>query len=371
MYNLYKKDSNGNIRVWAMEIDGDAYRTHSGVLDGKTVISGWKKAFGKNTRKANETTPEEQARAEVLSLYEKKENQGKYHKTISEASSEDVVSELYFSPMLAKKYETVVFPVFSQPKLDGVRCIATKDGLFTRNGKPLIATPHILDALQPIFDEYPYVTLDGELYNHNLKNDFDKIISLCRKSKPSDLDIEESAKLVEYHIYDVFLKGETFADRFFKSDSVATEIMNSDLESIVVVDTVRVHYENQLDELYGQYLEDGYEGQMIRNDLPYEQKRSKNLLKRKEFLDDEFEIVAVEEGQGNWSGYAKSIRIRLEDGTEQSAGIRGNQETARQYLEEQSEYVGGVATVRYQNRTPDNKLRFPVVVAMFKGKRDI
>ena len=52
-------------------------------------------------------------------------------------------------------------------------------------------------------------------------------------------------------------------------------------------------------------LEAGYEGQMIRKDAPYECKRSKNLLKRKEFITEEFKVVKVVEGQGAWTGYVK------------------------------------------------------------------
>ena len=51
-----------------------------------------------------------------------------------------------------------------------------------------------------------------------------------------------------------------------------------------------------LDDYYGKYLDDGFEGQMVRvTDSPYQNKRSKNLLKRKEFIDEEFEVIDIEE----------------------------------------------------------------------------
>jgi hypothetical protein len=93
-------------------------------------------------------------------------------------------------------------------------------------------------------------------------------------------------------------------------------------------------------------------------------------LKHKNFEDGEFEIVKVPEGEGNWAGYAKSIEIRLADGTTQHAGMRGTFEFARRILEKKERLVGTQATVRYQNKTSDGKLRFPVVVKFWEGPRE-
>ena len=88
-------------------------------------------------------------------------------------------------PMLA--YKAGIKPidfseqVYIQPKLDGVRCLFTKDGAFSRTGKQFMNVKHIENELQPLFSDYPNLILDGELYNHALKNDFEKIISLVRK----------------------------------------------------------------------------------------------------------------------------------------------------------------------------------------------
>lgn len=368
---LYKKDQNGNIRVWWMEQDGDAYRTHSGIDGGKIVVSGWKYGEAKNYGKINSTTPVEQAALEIVSQYTMKRNQGKYFDDIEDAKNEKVT---YFSPMLAVKFadlkKPLSFPTYSQPKLDGVRCIATKDGLFSRNGKPLVSTPHIHKELcEKIFSDYRYedYVLDGELYNHILKDDFDEIISLARKTKPTDDDLI-AAQRIEYHVYDIYDGDLEFGDRLTK----LTQLKLNKLEYIKQVET-RCHFtEQELDELYVRFLEDGYEGQMIRiRDSKYENKRSKGLIKRKEFNDEEFEIVAVNEGVGCWAGIAKSLTIRLNDGTIQESGLRGTYETNKQRLIEKNDYVGGKATVRYQNMTPDGKLRFPVAVALWKDEREI
>ena len=76
-------------------------------------------------------------------------------------------------------------PVFMQPKLDGVRCLFTKDGAFSRAGNQFMNVEHIEYDLKPVFNRYPNLILDGELYNHGLKDDFNKIISLVKKKKPT------------------------------------------------------------------------------------------------------------------------------------------------------------------------------------------
>jgi len=367
---LYKKDQNNNIRVWWMEIEDDKYRAHSGVLDGKIVVSKWKTAIPKNTGKVNSTTGHEQAISEVEAKYVFQEYQGKYFESLEMAK---IAKAQFFAPMLAKKYEDVKtsFPVFVQPKLDGIRCIATKEGLYSRNGKELVATPHVSEALISFFDDNPDTVLDGELYNHDMKHDFEKIISLARKTKPTDLDLEES-ETIQYHIYDI-VSDQSFNDRFFTAKEDIDAILASDtLGCIKIVDTYLVEDQELLDMYYGKFLEDGYEGQMLRDtSTGYEQKRSKSLLKRKEFEDAEFKIISIEEGIGNWAGFAKVCVIELEDGTTQKASLRGNFQANKKLLEEKDQYVGGEATVRYQNRTADGKLRFAVVTSFYKDKRDL
>jgi ATP-dependent DNA ligase len=119
-------------------------------------------------------------------------------------------------------------------------------------------------------------------------------------------------------------------------------------------------------------MENGYEGQIIRtDDTKYENKRSKQLLKRKVFTDAEFELVDIVEGRGNWAGYAKSMVIRLKDGTTQSTGLRGTQAFTKELLENKDKYIGGDVTVRYIRLTNDGKLFHPVTVAVYGSKRDI
>ena len=108
-------------------------------------------------------------------------------------------------PMLAHKYnpERAVYPAYIQPKLDGVRCLIDKDGAYSRTGKEFKNIEHNKVLLQGFFKDFPRATLDGELYNHELKDDFEKIISLVRKTKPTKEHKYEASKLIQFHYYDV------------------------------------------------------------------------------------------------------------------------------------------------------------------------
>lgn len=367
MKTLYKIDTKGKIREWRMEVDGNKYRSIAGIQGGKLVTSEWTIAYAKNEGRANATTPEEQALLEVQSHYTKKLD-GEYKESI-----DDVGKLTFFKPMLASKWENrkskMTYPAFIQPKLDGVRCIISKDGAKTRAGKPINSIPHVLEDLKALFENDPNIVLDGELYNHELKDDFNEIISIVRKEKATAESLQKSKEMAQYHIYDIPSSGDAFGGRSLDLEFLFDTYIGG--SSCKFVRTDFVANEEQINEMYGQYMLDGYEGAMVRLDKPYEQKRSNTLMKMKEFEDAEFEIISVEEGQGNWSGYAKRIVFKLEDGRECGAGLKGNQAYAKELLEQADEYVGGQVTVQFFTRTPDGVPRFPVAKALFKNKRDL
>jgi DNA ligase-1 len=363
---LYHIDENLNLRIWYMEQEDDVYRTVSGIENGQLVTSEWKKATGKNKGKKNETSDSEQAKAEVLALYEKKLAR-KYHRNKEDVEQGSKIIE----PMLAssfKGWNDNWTEVFSQPKLDGMRCIATANGLFSRQGKPIVSCPHIEEALKPIFNIRPDLILDGELYNHNLKDNFNELLSVARQTKPTPKDLAKSKEMIEYHIYDNLDEGIGFDTRSASIHGYYPEVLTD--PCIKFVHTIGIYNSTELDAEYASLLQDGYEGQIIRiSGSLYENKRSKGLIKRKEFIDEEFEVLEILEGQGNWAGYAKSVSCKSKAGVVFSAGIKGNQQFARELFNRTS--PPKTATIRYQNVTPDGSYRFPIAVAFYEGDRDV
>lgn len=362
---LYKRDSKGGVRMWRGEVseeNGSYYwRAIAGLEDGKQVESGWKIVEQKNIGKANETSLQTQAETEMLADFKKKLERGYFR------LKQDIDSFDKIKPMLAAKYEDAKFDwdnneYFSQPKLDGIRCIARANGLWSRAGKEIIGVPHIFESLKPYFEENPDAILDGELYNHDLKDNFNKITSLVRKTKPTPEDIAEAAGLVEYHVYDLITPTASFKKRI----TVLSKL--SEYESIKTVSTRSISNQADMDQLYGEYTEDGYEGQMIRTNDPYQQnKRSKSLLKRKEFITEEFNVLRVEEGKGNWAGHVKRFVLQI-NGQEFGAGVRGNQTVLAALFE--SGVSPDWATLRYFQLTPDGIPRFPVVIDWGIGQRE-
>lgn len=375
---LYKQSTKGATQIWYCESEGAKYRTIAGQQNGKHTISEFTTVTAKNIGKENETSVEQQCLLEVAALYKKKLAQGNYKENI-----EDIETANYFQPMLAKLYQDYepsdeMFKgdlVFCQPKLDGVRCIASKDGLFTRQGKPIICVPHIFEALKPLWEKFhPDLILDGELYNHDLKNDFNKIISLVRKTKPTEADLKESANLIQYWLYDAYFPPEPKAGFFERSFSNSCLVTRFSISSSIVkiVPTYPVRSKEKLNELHAQCIEDGYEGSMVRIDgHPYENKRVNHLLKKKDFQDAEYPIIRIEEGQGNRSNMAGTIVYRAADGSEFGSGIAGGVELYRELWKDRAEYVGGVGTVKFFQLTPDGVPRFPVTTKLYKNKRDM
>ena len=367
---LYKRDTKGKIRVWTIEYTDEepGIRTIAGLEDGKQVTSAWKKTEGKNTGKSNETTDCTQAIAEAKGEWNKKVEK-EYFENV-----DDIDSYTKFQPQLAHDYsKRPQFDGLSQPKLDGIRCIARKDGLYTRSGKEINTCPHIEEYLKEFFEENPHVILDGELYNHELKEDFNKITSLVRKESTS---IEEAAvreAIVQYHVYDCVFTTSLDA-KFSERISFVSDVFNiiyledGQMAPVQSVPTVYCGDQDALDERYSFYQAEGYEGQMVRNDTPYENKRSKNLLKRKEFITEEYDVVAVLEGSGNWEGYAKHFTLDLGDGRTFNSGVRGNQQVLKELLEQEVKPTW--VTCRYFEKTPDGIPRFPVVIDWGVNARD-
>ena len=282
-----------------------------------------------------------------------------------------LIATLLSSPMLAHDFtKTPVTSGITQPKLDGIRMVVNTRGLYSRSNKEIVAVPHIAEALADFIKDHPTVTLDGELYNHELKDNFQKITSLVRKTVNLGAnELAESKELVQYSIYDMFDSANpdmTFMQRYNWIQK-NVHLVNKKAVGIHLVPVAICETSEEIDVMYGEYTQAGYEGQMIRQDAVYENKRSKGLLKRKEFITEEYEVVEVHEGQGNWAGYAKRLTLKMADGTTFSSGIRGSQAKLKELLENPNI---DWATCRYFELSNDGVPRFPVTIDYGTGVRN-
>jgi len=271
-------------------------------------------------------------------------------------------------PMLAykvgKKEIDFTETVFLQPKLDGVRCVISKDGAFTRQGNQWMNAIHVLDYLKPFFEKHPNIILDGELYNHDLKNDFEKIISLVRKTKPTDLDRLEASALVQFHCYD-YISDELYQDRY---NFLCTQpwALYSDIDCVKHVKASSIKDMEEALVFHKLNLSNGYEGSILRLNKPYECKRSYNLQKFKDFSDAEATITGYVVGKGKRINTIGKFLAIDSDGNTFGMPIMDKQQKLLANFENMKTWVGKQATFTYFERTKANSYRHP----LFKALRD-
>ena len=273
-------------------------------------------------------------------------------------------------------------PVFMQPKLDGVRCVIQYENrplknvddlsgqltenvvvAYSRTGKEWKNINHILFNLKPWFALNPNVILDGELYNHDLKDDFEKIISLVRKQKPDDIDALESADMVQFHCYDIIDETKTFEERnTFIEQAVPRN------HCVKHVPTNLVFREDDAKVYHRRNLDNGYEGSILRTNDTYACKRSHNLRKFKDFSDAEATIVGYLDGKGKRTGTLGKFIMQDDEGIEFGCppGKGYTYKDLKTMLDNIGDYIGQRATFTFFERTKAGSYRHP----LFKCIRD-
>lgn len=364
---LYHEGRTGKLFSWKVWTEGADIVTEYGPDDGKKQVVR-KIAKGKNIGKKNETTPEEQADKEALAMWQHKLDR-KYRKTKAKAK------ETVFLPMLAhdyiKKYlkrnKSLEYPVDVQPKLDGVRCMAYwEDGelkLLSRGGKQWDVA-HIQEEIASFLP--PGSVLDGELYIHG--KSLQQITHLVKdNSDPEHKDLE-------FRVFDGFHTECTHHMWDRRRDDLVNlfnkrEVM--DVQKVFPVTTYKCKTEKQLFEFLKDFEKSGFEGIIVRilsgkYELGH---RSSQLLKLKNFMDGEFEVVGYHHGSGRDEKCVVWDCVTPE-GIEFGVRPMGTIAEREQMLIDAEQYIGRMLTVKYQQPTDDNVPQFPVGVA-FRDEGDL
>ena len=259
-------------------------------------------------------------------------------------------------------------PTFIQPKLDGVRCLIQYERhtqpredvvvAYSRTGKVWKNIDHILSSLRPFFQKYPDVILDGELYNHDLKNDFEKIISLVRKQKPTDEDRSEARRLVQFHCYDIVDETLPFSTR----DKFILHAVYNNYNYVKVLPCITVHSHDNAIYQHKINLKAGFEGSILRSDNKYQCKRSHALRKFKDFSDAEATIVGYLDGKGKRTGTLGKFIMMDDNGVEFGCppGKGYNYKQLATMLENIGDYIGQRATFTFFERTKAGSYRHPL-----------
>ncbi len=349
---LYKLTSTGAVQVWTIGVDEAVIVVEHGQRGGKMQHTEETISQGKNLGKANATTPAQQALAEATSKWEAKIKKGYVEQLDrAEAGASDV--EGGFDCMLAHKFtdhgHKMTWPGYVQPKLNGHRCLAVitqgRAQLFSRTRKPILSCAHIVTELEKMYPTQDLL-LDGELYNHTYKDNFEGLTSLIRKPRAS-----EGSTNIQYWVYDV-----PSADPF----SVRSARLRAGPAYVKATETIRVADVEELMIAYARFTADGYEGAMARAaSQPYEGKRSYSLQKIKEFLDADFPVVGCKEGRGGLAGCAIFV-CALPTGGTFDVKMKGTREQLAAYFSQPTLWTGQTLVVKYQYMSKYNVPIFPV-----------
>jgi ATP-dependent DNA ligase len=358
---LFGTSTTGKVKQWLIQVlespEGAIIRTQHGYEGGKIQTADKMITQGKNIGRKNETTPLEQAIAEARSLWQKKcddkyvprEEANKVVSLRAKAVDDDVPS-----PMLAHDYnkrgKNMQFPCFVQPKLDGTRMVAIPGhGLFSRNRKAYPHLEHIMEEISQLPDE---MILDGELYSTTLT--FQEIVGLVKNETR-----QPNQEQIKFHVYDI-INDRPFSTRYEE----LKELFKRPFQHLVFVKTEVCATEEAMKAKHAEYVAEGYEGIMLRNPAGrYANNRSVHLQKYKEFFDTECEIVGFTEGDGLEKGCVIWTCI-TDEGKPFSCRPRGSREERQELFEMGDDYIGKMLTVRYQEKTDDGLLRFPVGIAI-------
>lgn len=225
--------------------------------------------------------------------------------------------------------------------------------LWSRTQKPIVSVPHIIKALEATFQKQNIV-LDGELYNHKLKQSFEEIVSFIRCKEP-----KQGHEIIEYHVYDLIDDTLTFKERTEKLNSI--KFASS---KIVKVETKKINDVDELMDYFTVCRNAGYEGCMARNSQSlYKHARSYDLQKIKEMDDGEYEIIGVEAGRGRMKECGIFI-CRTKEGQKFNCKMEGSLDALRTYLSNPKGVISKMLTVRYQGLTNGGVPRFPIGVSV-------
>jgi ATP-dependent DNA ligase len=358
---VYKKTSTGKIQQWRAWVEktptGYLLKVESGQTGGKLKeTAGQVIDVGKQKR-----TAKEQAIFEAKSKLKKKRDEA-YYDTVEEAQTQVKLLPMLAHPFTKRKHN-ITYPAIVQRKFDGVRCLAVLNSdktvtLMSRKGKEFPHLEHIKnDVLAQ--NKNQSLVLDGELYSDTLT--FQELVGLVKRVtlKPGN---DKQMLEISLRVYDCVntRKTDNFQDRYLDIMGIT-----HGAKYLSLVENITVDNEAQIHEAQRKFVEEGYEGAMVRNLLGTYAigKRSADLQKVKTFLDGEYLIVGFTQGTGGETGCiiwechtpaGQPFRVRP----------RGTQEDRKVLFQNGSDYIGKKLTVRYQELTDDGVPRFPVGITI-------
>lgn len=423
---LYARNSDGNINQWLISVEtlrDTTCLTHieEGVLDGKLTETVRATKTGKNLGKMNESSPYQQACSEAESRWTKKKKQG--YKSLKDLNikfedTESIqIGELDYSkpsamirttfenlkgllnialpenrtdannitkPMKAQPYfkdngdVRITFPCLGQPKLNGFRCIARWEKVIIEQGTLYEEEKYravfrskeglsydILDHIAEEFTEDMFkwningkeikLAFDGEMYIHG--EILSEISSAVRKRNPK-------TALLKFCIFDLAIPDLRQDERTQILGEMNRNFHSLNLKNVIIIGEHTIVSNEEAQEMTDYWIKGGYEGGIFRaKSATYAfGSRPKTMVKLKRSMDKEFKIVDVIGGDN--SPELGVFVCLQEEGLTFNCTPEGSHEVKREYLTNKDKYIGKNLTVRFFERTKDNKPFHAVGVAI-------
>lgn len=386
---LYQITNSNKVYQWIISVitkpDKSVWMvTEYGQKDGKIRHIEKEIKSGKRKGSIAETTKFEQAVLESESKWKYKQEKDGYMMNLDATLDTKTAKKPHIiKPMLAdtftfdsldkKRGKHIILPAYSQPKLDGLRCISFRDKkinkiiLTSRKGLHFSFYDHIRNELDKVFNNNILkdrdLYLDGELYTDKLS--FQTLSGLIRTKKlPNKKDkLNEfltNMKLMEYHIYDLFDLNDMTMTYKTRYQLISQLLDKKGFKHLKMVETDIVNTAQDIKDNMTKYLNMGYEGLMLRNiNSVYQFKRTKDLQKYKYFIDDEFEIIGYEEATGTHVGTVKWI-CKTKDDKKFKVYPEGTLEYRTKLLKNADKYIGKMLTVKYFEYTDEGVPRMGI-----------
>lgn len=307
-----------------------------------------------------------------------KERKGSFRKA-SEYGSKEEYLEDPFTCMLSMESEKLPdFPVVAQCKCDGIRMISTelkgKVVITTRQKKQIKSVPHIKQELKVLFQviRSKFGDVEGFLDGEGIGLDKERGSMLKRQSVQSRIsrstNIHPDHQSIFYVVFDYAVPNVRQYDRIQMLVDVFSDPQVESLSHILLCNTEIIMNNQDLAEYHKNNTSGGYEGTIVRNmNGFYEQKRSKNSVKMKDFFTEEAIIVGAEAAKGQAEGCCVWLLKSAEPPVVHYKAVHhANFQKRKKYYDEKEKYIGRMVMVKFYSKSSDGVPNHAIV----EGFRD-
>lgn len=322
--------------------------------NGKKQLDQREISEGTNIGRSNERTCDEQAEFEAESKWKRQQNYKGYVTNLKLENKKELLRKgkdkglagMKATTFSDKLMKTIGFPCYVQPKLDGVYCVIENNKIFSFGGIEYVGFTNQINIIKRMGLLKDGESVAGELYCHGMA--LKEISGIARNTK--DFSKKHLLKVV---IFDCITIDDFGLEDSYQDKMKVLKSRYTESNFVQIIPTFLVNNKEQLDKKYRDFVLDHYEGLMVRKiDMSFYQSksssdRSKEILKVKDFKDEEFDILYPIEGKGRSSGTVGSFKCRTKNGASFDCSIKGTQEYRAELLRTPSLWQGKKLKVRY------------------------